>query len=152
MSADAIGHIFREPGAGTKVDVAGAGHTITLAAGQTGGAFSTDLISLPPRWPGPPPHVHNSHEETFIVLVGQVDYQLGDQAVTGAAGSTLYVPRGVRHAFANPHQEPALLLNVFTPAGYENFFGEMAGLLAAAQGQPGLPEIQALFARYDTIM
>lgn len=95
---------------------------------------------------------HNSHEETFIVLAGRVAYQLGDQRVAGAAGSTLYVPRGVRHAFANPHEEPAQLLNLFTPAGYENFFAELAGLLAAAHGEPGLPDIQALFAKYDTVM
>src|SRR6266851_2942102 len=122
MPADATPYIFGEPGAGTKVEVAGAEHSITLAGGQTGGTFSTDMITLSPGWAGPPPHVHQSHEETFIVLAGRVAYQLGDQRIIGTAGSTLYVPRGVRHAFANPH------------------------------GQPGPPGLQALFAKYDTVM
>ena len=107
---------------------------------------------MSPQWAGPPPHVHQSHEETFIVLAGKVAYQLGEQRVIGAPGRTLYVPRGVRHAFANPHDEPARLLNLFSPAGYESFFGELADLLAAAQGQPSLSDIQTLFAKYDTVM
>jgi quercetin dioxygenase-like cupin family protein len=152
MPTDAVGHLFQASGAGTKVDVAGAEHTIVLAASQTGGAFSIDVISLSPGWAGPPAHVHQSHEETFIVLAGHVAYQLGDERIVGAAGSTLYVPRGVRHAFSNPHGEPARLLNVFTPAGYEDFFGELAALFARAQGQPNLADIGALFAKYDTVM
>jgi quercetin dioxygenase-like cupin family protein len=152
MPADATPYIFGEPGAGMKVEVAGAEHSITLAGGQTGGTFSTDVITLAPGWAGPPAHVHQSHEETFIVLAGRVAYQLGDQRIIGTAGSTLYVPRGVRHAFANPHEEPARLLNLFTPAGYENFFSELAALVAATHGQPGRPGLQALFAKYDTVM
>ena len=62
------------------------------------------------------------------------------------------MPRGLGHAFANPHDEPARLLNIFTPAGYENFFGELAALVESAHGQPTLPAIQALFAGHDTIM
>ena len=152
MPADVTQYIFRDPGAGLRVDVAGAAHTITLPGSQTGGAFSTDVIDLSPQWTGPPPHVHRSHEETFIVLAGRVAYQLGEQRVIGAPGSTLYVPRGVRHAFANPHDEPARLLNLFSPAGYESFFGELADLLTAAQGQPSLSDIQTLFAKYDTVI
>jgi len=152
MLGDAASFIFGEAGAGDHIDVAGASHTITLSGQQTGGEFSTDVISLSPQWAGPPPHVHRSHDETFIVLAGRVAYQLGQEHVTGTVGSTLYVPKGVRHAFANPHDEPAKLLNIFTPAGYENFFGELAALVESAQGQPSLPAIQELFAKYDTIM
>jgi quercetin dioxygenase-like cupin family protein len=144
--------IFGEPGDGHVVDVAGARHTITLSGQQTGGEFSTDVIILSPQWAGPPPHVHRGHDETFIVLAGRVAYQLGETHITGTVGSTLYVPKGVRHAFANPHDEPARLLNLFTPAGYENFFGELAALVESAQGQPSLPAIQDLFAKYDTAM
>jgi len=152
MPADATPYIFGGPGAGTKIEVAGAEHSIILAGGQTGGAFSIDMISLSPGWSGPPPHVHQSHEETFIMLAGRVAYQFGDQRIIGTAGSTLYVPRGVRHGFANPYEEPARLLNLFTPAGYENFFSELAALFGATHGQPGLPDIQALFAKYDTVL
>jgi quercetin dioxygenase-like cupin family protein len=152
MPAEAVPHFFGEPGAGTRVDLAGAEHTITLTAEQTGGVLSLDVISMPPKWAGQPAHVHQCHEETFFVLAGRVAYQLGERRIAGAAGSTLYVPRGVRHAFANPYEEPARLLNVFTPAGYENFYGELAALLTGAYGRPGLPDVQNLFAKYGTVM
>jgi hypothetical protein len=75
----------------------------------------------------------------------------GPPAIPGGQARHLLSERRLR-ARAVAAQEPPRLLNLFTPAGSENFFAELAELLAAAHGEPGLPGIQALFAKYDTVM
>jgi hypothetical protein len=42
-------------------------------------------------------------------------------------------PRGIAHAFWNAGDEPARLLELISPAGFENYFRELAPLLAAAE-------------------
>lgn len=42
-------------------------------------------------------------------------------------------PRGIAHAFWNAGDEPARLLELISPAGFENDFRELAPLPAAAE-------------------
>ena len=48
-------------------------------------------------------------------------------------GDLLFKPRGVAHAFWNAGDEPARLLELISPAGFENYFRELAPLLAAPE-------------------
>lgn len=47
-------------------------------------------------------------------------------------GELLFKPRGLAHAFWDPADEPARLLELISPAGFENYVRELAPLLAAA--------------------
>jgi oxalate decarboxylase/phosphoglucose isomerase-like protein (cupin superfamily) len=59
------------------------------------------------------------------------------------------VPPGVPHSFANPGDEPAVILNTFTPDLYVRYFRDLRDLAAA--GRAPSPELIAdVMARYGT--
>ena len=48
------------------------------------------------------------------------------------------VPPGAPHTFANHGDEPAVMLNTFTPDLYVNYFRDLRDMIAA--GRPPTPE------------
>ncbi len=62
---------------------------------------------LPPGGGFQLPHRHDDLDETFYVLDGTIDYLLDDTWVTAGAGTTVFVPAGVVHAFRNSTQRTA---------------------------------------------
>lgn len=95
---------------------------IPLASDETGGAIGIVENLVQPGWPGPPLH-HHAFDETFIVLEGELTFQLGDDRALGRAGDTLFVPRGDVHTLANLSSGPARYLLICTPGGFEQKFG-----------------------------
>jgi uncharacterized cupin superfamily protein len=67
------------------------------------------------------------------VLEGRVGVQLGDDNLVAGPGDLVVKPRGVPHAFWNAGDEPARVLEMISPAGFEDYFREMAPLLAAEE-------------------
>lgn len=98
----------------------------------TNGAFSLVEHPLPPRALGAPLHTHRNEDEYSYVLEGRVGVQLGDKVLEAGPGDLVFKPRGVVHAFWNAGDDPARLLELISPAGFENYFRELAPLLAAA--------------------
>jgi quercetin dioxygenase-like cupin family protein len=70
-----------------------------------------------------PLHVHRDEDEFFVVLSGEVRFQIGDEMIEAIAGSFVYGPRGVKHCYRVDSPEARLLL-FFGPAGAEGFFRE----------------------------
>lgn len=92
-----------------------------------------------------------SHSETWDAAVGDAKNGKAGQG----ADSPAALPDHERAAALRDGDQPAESREDQRIGGagvHEADRSEMAGLLAAAHGQPGLPEIQALFAKYDTIM
>ncbi len=58
----------------------------------------------------------------------------------------MFKPRGVPHTFWNAGDEDARLLELISPAGFENYFRELAPLLA--EEGPGGPSVAAVRERY----
>jgi mannose-6-phosphate isomerase-like protein (cupin superfamily) len=114
---------------------------------STGGRFSLVEHPLPPRSLGSPVHTHHREDEYSYILEGHVGVQLGDEILVGGPGDLLTKPRGVPHAFWNATDEPARLLELISPAGFEDYFRELAPLLAAAE--PDQVAIGAVLQRYD---
>ena len=70
--------------------------------------------------------------------------QLGNEVLEIGPGDLLFKPRGVAHAFWNAGDEPARLLELISPAGFENYFRELAPLLAAPErDQAAIGEVVA---------
>lgn len=121
-------------GAGTTL-LEGPLGAVLLAGGEaTGGAVSFILHPLAPRALGSPVHTHHGEDEWSFVLEGEVGVQLGDQTILAKPGDLVLKPRGVPHAFWNATDEPARLLEVITPAGFEGYFARLAEIL-----RPGAP-------------
>jgi uncharacterized cupin superfamily protein len=78
-------------------------------------------------------HTHANEDEYTYVLEGRVGLQLGDEVIEAGPGDLVFKPRGVAHAFWNAGDEPARMLEIISPAGFENYFRELAPLLAAPE-------------------
>ena len=77
---------------------------------------------------GPPQHIHKKEDEAFYVLEGEVNVLMGTRTITATAGSFVLIPRGMVHAWCRNGQEPAKLLAIINPAGFELFFDEAVDL------------------------
>ena len=140
--------IVVEAGAGASVSLGGVGVDFKIPAEMTGGAYS---IVEHPVDPGRlvPPHIHYREDELSYVLSGEIGARIGDRDYVAGPGSYVFKPRGIPHTFWNAGPEPARLLEVIWPAGFENFFAEL-GELVANTPPDELPERRAALAReYD---
>jgi mannose-6-phosphate isomerase-like protein (cupin superfamily) len=124
------------------------GAILLLGGSQAGGRLSLVEHPLAPRALGSPMHTHQREDEYSVVLEGRVGAQIGDQVVEATPGSVLVKPRGVPHAFWNPTDEPARLLEIISPAGFEQYFAEL-GQILAAPGGPDRAALASLTSRYD---
>src|SRR3954447_9775754 len=95
-------------------------------------------ITVAPHTVGPPQHRHAQHDEGFYVVSGTARFTVGDTSYDAGPRTFVMVPPGAPHTFANPTDEPVVLLNTFTPDLYVRYFSEMRDLIAS--GQPLTPD------------
>ena len=114
------------PGQGTVIHGPVGGPLTFKARGEQTGGSLTALENVIPPGEGPPVHTHANEDESWYVIEGELRFKLGDELSTATAGSFVFVPRGVPHAFKNVGGEPARLLVMFTPSGMELFFDRFA--------------------------
>ena len=116
------------PNDGELVWLGGLGIHFRLDGTNTQGAFS---VVEHPLEPGAfaPPHTHSREDEFSYVLEGTVGVMLGNQEFVVSRGSYIVKPRGTPHAFWNPGPEPARLLEIIAPAGFEQYFAQLAALV-----------------------
>jgi mannose-6-phosphate isomerase-like protein (cupin superfamily) len=128
------------PGAGRLVDLGGVGVQFKIPGELTGGSFA---VVEHPVEPGVivEPHVHLHEDELSFVVEGVIWGRVGDEEVEVAAGGYLWKPRGVLHTFWNPGPEPARLVELISPAGFERFFAELADLLRSDLEQNEVDEL-----------
>jgi quercetin dioxygenase-like cupin family protein len=114
------------------------------------GGFSLVEHPMPPRALAAPLHRHNREDEYSYVLEGQVGALLGEEVLIGEPGDLIFKPRGQWHTFWNAGDEPARILEIIAPAGFERFFEELVDLGGVAQADP--QTMGALCARYELEM
>jgi quercetin dioxygenase-like cupin family protein len=87
-------------------------HQPVSASGQSFGIY---------EWSGSGPdylHVHHSDDEAWHVLEGTLIFRFTDEQIEAPAGTTVFVPAGVPHAyFAKPEESRYLI--ILTPRLYE---------------------------------
>jgi hypothetical protein len=91
-------------------------------------------------------HTHTREDEWTYVLSGKVGVEVGGEVLLAGPGDLVLKPRAVPHAFWNPTDEPARLLEVITPGGFEGYFEELGEILAAPE--PDLERVGELAARH----
>lgn len=80
-----------------------------------------------------PPHTHTREDEVSYVVRGTIGARVGDEFIAAAPGAYVMKPRAIPHAFWNPGPEPARIVEIIVPAGFEQFFAELDEL--ARQGR-----------------
>jgi pimeloyl-ACP methyl ester carboxylesterase/mannose-6-phosphate isomerase-like protein (cupin superfamily) len=116
---------------------------VTLRILEDGGTTAHRLgvaeIVIAPHTEGPPQHRHGRHDEGFYVVSGTVRFTSGEGWFDAPARTLVMVPPGAPHSFANPGDEPAVVLNTFTPDLYIGYFRELRDQIAA--GRPPSAEL-----------
>ena len=107
------------------VEWLGVRYKTILPASETAGALSI-VDSLSPAGSGPPRHVHEREDETFVILSGRCEFWLEGQTIIKGAGESVFVPRNREHTFRVVGDQPSRHLLVLTPGGFETFFADMA--------------------------
>src|SRR5262245_7144149 len=134
-----------QPGGGPQGNLGTIGVVFKLWGRDTGGALS--IVEHPfPVGALVPPHLHTREDEYSIVTEGEIGFRSGDREVVLGAGGYITKPRGELHAMWNAGRTPARMIEIISPAGFENFFREVADLADADPPDPGT--VAALTARY----
>jgi len=144
MSAKAV---IRMPGEGKEVTLAGKPMTFLVTGEDTNHTSMFDWTLPPGLSTGL--HVHRVQEETFYVLEGECEWQVGGQLVLAKPGTYVFIPPGVPHNIANVSDKPARMLLTVSPPGFEHYFEELMKLVTRG-GPPDANAIAELRSRYDT--
>jgi quercetin dioxygenase-like cupin family protein len=97
-----------------------------------------------------PLHRHAREDEYSYVLEGSIGALLGDEVVIGKPGDLIFKPHDQWHTFWNAGDEPARMLEIISPAGFERFFAELVDLGGVAQADP--ETFAELCSRYELEM
>ncbi|MFN7141346.1 MAG: cupin domain-containing protein [Limisphaerales bacterium] len=111
---------------GGSFDFGGLGVNWKIDGAATGQRFSVVHHPLAPRALAAPLHYHHNEDEYSFVLKGTLGALLGDDVVTAGLGTWVFKPRKQWHTFWNAGDTPAEIIEIISPAGFENFFREVA--------------------------
>ena len=124
-----------------KADESGLGgirNRFMINGADTDGRFALVQHSFAPRALAAPMHRHRDEDEFTYVLSGRIGAVLEGREVVAEPGDLLFKPRGQWHTFWNAGDEPAVCLELITPAGLEDLFRSFGHLT-----EPPTPEVLA---------
>jgi quercetin dioxygenase-like cupin family protein len=105
--------------------------------GEESGGEVTVFELVQPAGLATPLHIHPGESEAFYILEGHMSYQAGDDVHELNAGSFVFLPRGVAHAFRV--REQVRILAIAVPSGIELLY-ETVGRPADNLVLPSAPE------------
>jgi quercetin dioxygenase-like cupin family protein len=116
------------------------GVVIKLYSEETNGAIS---IIEQPFDPGIllPPHVHDN-DVWLYVIEGEMHARVGESVVKATSGDWVLKPRRIPHTMWNAGPDPARIIELYTPGGFELFFKDLGERIR--RGPIGLDELNRL--------
>lgn len=139
MIADAPGLVRLIPYAGQALRV----------LGECQGLAFCELV-VPPKFAGPPPHIHNGFDEAIYVLRGELSVTRGHEDPRTAMAETLFLaPRGTRHTFANHTDEPVRVLGIWSPGSALTFMADIGAALPVS-GPPDPEVLSEIYRRHHS--
>ncbi len=138
------------PGDGKAGFLGSIGVRFMIDGAEAGERFSLVEHPMSARALAAPLHRHTREDEYSYILEGRVGALLGEEVVVGGPGDLIFKPRNQWHTFWNAGDEPARLLEIIAPAGFERFFAELVDLGGVTQADP--EQLAGLCARYELEM
>lgn len=127
------------PQEGQSLSIVGDTYRILVTGEQTGGAFATIDMLVPPGG-GPGPHAHAAFQESFFVIDGEIEVRSEASTYIARKGSYVVIPKGgIVHGFKNKSDKMAHLLCIVVPSGLEQFFLEIGKPIAFDTFMPPPP-------------
>jgi mannose-6-phosphate isomerase-like protein (cupin superfamily) len=124
------------PGDGKKGMLGSIGVRLMVDGDASGGGFSLVEHPMPPRTLAAPLHRHTHEDEYSYVLEGRMGALLGDEVLEAGPGDLVFKPRGQWHTFWNAGDEPCRILEIISPAGFEQYFGAIVDMTAGGGIEP----------------
>src|SRR3954452_24562896 len=134
-----------------RADLPGLQNRYLITSDQTDGRFAIIEHTIAPRTLAAPMHTHRNEDEYSYVVSGRMGAIVGEDVVDAQPGQVVVKPRGIPHAFWNAGDEPAVVLETISPGGFEQYFADLAPLVAPP-GPPDLAALAAVQARYGLEM
>ena len=141
--------VFIPTGEGKKGKMGDNSIVFKLDKSQTVGNLGSSEITLKPGYLGSIPHFHKTFDEVCIVLEGMVTIRVVDEIYDVAAGGWHLRPRGSVHCFWNSGNVDARFIELYIPAGHEQFMKELTDLFIDGK-KPTQQQINKLGEKYDT--
>src|SRR5918993_4965343 len=107
-----------------------------IGRSESGGGFSLVEHPMSARALAAPLHRHSREDEYSYVITGRVGALLGDDVVIASPGDLIFKPRNQWHTFWNAGDEPARILEIISPAGFERYFAELVKLGGSRNASP----------------
>jgi quercetin dioxygenase-like cupin family protein len=117
-----------QPGEGKAVEVLGMTHKV-WSDWYAGGLSILEGVIQPGSLI--PPHTHANEDECTFVMEGTLGFDVGGTVAVVGSGSYALKPRGTPHAFWNAGTEPAHVMEIHSPGGFDRYYDELADLLTA---------------------
>lgn len=111
---------------GESFDFGGLGVEWKINGTDTGDHFAVVHHPIAPRALAAPLHRHRNEDEYSYVLKGTLGALLGDEVVTAQPGEWVFKPREQWHTFWNDGDTPCHIIEVISPAGFEDYFREVS--------------------------
>lgn len=96
------------------------GHKITPF--ETTGDYDLMMGETPQMVKGPPPHLHHSFKEVFLMVEGEMEFMVNGEIKVCKAGESIDIPPETLHTFGNKSDRPCKWINIHSPKGFRNFF------------------------------
>jgi len=108
------------------VELGGIGVHWKIDGAETDDRFSIVHHPMAPKTLAAPLHYHHREDEYSYIIKGKMGALLGEDMVVAEAGSWVHKPRNQWHTFWNAGDTTCEIIEVISPAGFENFFKEIA--------------------------
>jgi len=118
------------PDSPERAEFGGLGIVWKIDGAHTGDNFSVVHHPLAPRVLAAPLHRHTREDEYSYVITGTLGALLGDEVVTAGPGTWVFKPRNQWHTFWNAGDTPCEIIEIISPAGFEDFFRDLAKVWA----------------------
>jgi quercetin dioxygenase-like cupin family protein len=125
-------------------------HTVRVRHDQGDDGISV-METLAPHGDSPPLHVHQTEDEIFHVVEGQLRVRAGNTEARIGPGETILAPKGVPHTYRVESQEGARWLLITRRGDFERFVHALSRPaerpeLPTPQGPPTPEQAEALAA------
>lgn len=114
------------PNEGESFDFGGLGIEWKIDGVETGKNFAVVHHPMAPHALAAPMHFHHNEDEYSYVIKGRLGAMLGDDVVTAGPGTWVHKPRLQWHTFWNAGDTECEIIEIISPAGFENYFREVS--------------------------
>lgn len=117
------------------------GDTVRILLDSRGSGRALSVLDCT-HVPGPTEgHVHADAAKSVFVLAGRYRFRVGGDVIDAAPGDQVFIPRGVAHDFV-VGIEGGRALFVFSPAGVEEYFRQLAVMAEAGSSPAAVEELK----------